>query len=647
MIVLVTIVVTASACWLSRGFSDEERGEVTVFIPDNPRFAAYVLRIQPNDKLVRIKRSEPVYLALLGRHGIEQKYRREALAALAASRKTAPLQQLLEVIAQLDQDGITVNPTEEGTPDPTEEQLAEVMRQLGELVWEAPPAELAASRDKLMQLATDAQHAASRQVGYAGLLRADAGVEAAWKSAEEREQLVDLLGAVTLLPDQNLRRAVYPRLQPLLAEGTPDPVRVAAVRAVVDIPGHEAETFALLAPLASHDALRAAVLDALGRLPPASWPRTEVPVLADALVAWLESLPAAERTGATGQEAARLAERLASVLPAAEAQRVRDRLAALAVRVITVKTVLEEMRYDTPVMVVRAGSLLEIVLVNEDNTPHNLVVTVPGSLEDVGVAAELMATAPGAAERHYVPDINQVLFATKMLEPRQSERLSFTVPGTPGVYPCVCTFPGHWRRMYAALVVVENVDDYLARNDPLPAAEDLLGAPKVVQEWVLDDLAPHLAQLGAQRSFENGARLFQRSSCSSCHRMQGQGGNIGPELTEVQKKYKPHEVLQEIIEPSLRLEEKYAGVVIQTEAGKVVRGVVVLENDAEVHLKENPLVDCETVVVRKDEIAERIASRTSPMPAGLLNTLHPEEILDLLAYVLAGGQPDRPPYLQK
>jgi hypothetical protein len=85
-------------------------------------------------------------------------------------------------------------------------------------------------------------------------------------------------------------------------------------------------------------------------------------------------------------------------------------------------------------------------------------------------------------ERQYVPASNKVLLASGLLQPRQSERLSFTAPTRPGVYPYVCTYPGHWRRMYGALYVVEDLDEYLADPEaylaahPLPIEDELLKA---------------------------------------------------------------------------------------------------------------------------------------------------------------------------
>jgi azurin len=64
-----------------------------------------------------------------------------------------------------------------------------------------------------------------------------------------------------------------------------------------------------------------------------------------------------------------------------------------------------------------------------------------------------MLRDPKASEKFYVPEIPEVLFATKMIGPQELYTLSFTAPTTPGQYPFLCTFPGHWRMMNGIMVV--------------------------------------------------------------------------------------------------------------------------------------------------------------------------------------------------
>jgi uncharacterized protein len=123
--------------------------------------------------------------------------------------------------------------------------------------------------------------------------------------------------------------------------------------------------------------------------------------------------------------------------------------------VITIKVIKNEMKYDLKNFTVEAGKAVEIVFENPDFMQHNLVVTQIGALETVGKAADKLASNPKGAEMNYVPDMPEVLFATKLVNPQQTERLRFIAPKRAGDYPFVCTFPGHWSIMNGIMKVVE------------------------------------------------------------------------------------------------------------------------------------------------------------------------------------------------
>jgi putative heme-binding domain-containing protein len=258
--------------------------------------------------------------------------------------------------------------------------------------------------------------------------------------------------------------------------------------------------------------------------------------------------------------------------------------------------------------------------------------------------AEAQASQPGALERHYVPASNKILLKSKLLQPRDSQKLSFTAPKQLGVYPYVCTYPGHWRRMFGAMYVVEDLEQYLAdpegylAKNALPVADELLKFNRPRKEWKLEDLAASLEPLDHGRSFSNGKQMFQVASCVSCHKMNSIGTEFGPDLTKLDPKQQaPVEILRDILEPSFRINEKYQSYAFETQAGKVITGMVLEENSEVVKVIENPLLKAEPVVLKKSELAGREKSPTSLMPKGLLDKLTREEILDLIAYIVSGG----------
>ena len=123
--------------------------------------------------------------------------------------------------------------------------------------------------------------------------------------------------------------------------------------------------------------------------------------------------------------------------------------------VIDLKVEKEIMQYDKKLITVKAGQKVVINLENPDGMQHNLLIIKPGTLQKVGKAADDMLSDPKAAEKSYVPKIPEVLYATKLVSTGETATLEFTVPSTPGDYPYVCTFPGHWRGMNGILRVTK------------------------------------------------------------------------------------------------------------------------------------------------------------------------------------------------
>jgi putative membrane-bound dehydrogenase-like protein len=122
--------------------------------------------------------------------------------------------------------------------------------------------------------------------------------------------------------------------------------------------------------------------------------------------------------------------------------------------VIKIGVIKNEMKYDIKTFTVEAGAPVEIVFENLDFMQHNLVIAQTGTLKTIGEAADKLASNPRGAEMHYVPDIPEVLFATKLVDPQKTERLTFMAPEKEGDYPFVCTFPGHWSIMNGVMKVV-------------------------------------------------------------------------------------------------------------------------------------------------------------------------------------------------
>jgi uncharacterized cupredoxin-like copper-binding protein len=120
---------------------------------------------------------------------------------------------------------------------------------------------------------------------------------------------------------------------------------------------------------------------------------------------------------------------------------------------VEIATVPERMLFTPTEFTVKAGQPVKLVVTNPDLMQHNLLIVQPGALEEVGTAANEMAKDPNGVTKHFIPASNRILHATKLLEPNTGQVLRFNAPKEPGVYPYVCTFPGHWIIMNGKMVV--------------------------------------------------------------------------------------------------------------------------------------------------------------------------------------------------
>ena len=113
------------------------------------------------------------------------------------------------------------------------------------------------------------------------------------------------------------------------------------------------------------------------------------------------------------------------------------------------------MEYDTKAFTVKAGQKVKITFENTHPIPqpHNIVFSKPGTKDKVMLAAMQMAAAPDAMPKGYVPERDDVLFHSKLLQPTQTEVLEFTAPAEAGLYPYLCTFPGHALLMNGVMTV--------------------------------------------------------------------------------------------------------------------------------------------------------------------------------------------------
>jgi putative heme-binding domain-containing protein len=185
--------------------------------------------------------------------------------------------------------------------------------------------------------------------------------------------------------------------------------------------------------------------------------------------------------------------------------------------------------------------------------------------------------------------------------------------------------------------------DAIAGKKPEVKAVATAPARAFVKEWKVSDFADSLDQVGKGRNFKRGQEAFAATQCQACHRFGNEGGSSGPEMTTVSSRFTRRDILESIIEPSKVVSEQYQGTEFVLKNGDELSGRILEENEQRYVVMVNPLANVKTEV-KKSDVAKRVASKTSIMPEGLVNVLTKDELLDMLAYIEAGGKENAPQF---
>ena len=137
----------------------------------------------------------------------------------------------------------------------------------------------------------------------------------------------------------------------------------------------------------------------------------------------------------------------------------------------------------------------------------------------------------------------------------------------------------------------------------------------------------------------SGRTLFEKN-CANCHRMFGLGGAIGPEITGAQRTNVEY-MLENLVDPSASVSKDFQMELIQTDAGRVITGLVVDESEKALTIQTAN----ERLVLPKSEIENRSLSKVSMMPDGLLQTMTNEQIRDMIGYLASPRQVEPSPLL--
>ena len=159
------------------------------------------------------------------------------------------------------------------------------------------------------------------------------------------------------------------------------------------------------------------------------------------------------------------------------------------------------------------------------------------------------------------------------------------------------------------------------------------------RRWTVEEALPFVENLSG-RDLVKGKAMYAATLCLSCHTMQGEGGIIGPDLTQLGTRFSPKDILNATINPSDEISEQYEATILELKAGGSVVGRLTNEDDANYFVSQNPFAPEDIRTVAKADVKSSKVSEVSIMLPGMINRLNEEELKDLIAYLISGGDPD-------
>jgi putative heme-binding domain-containing protein len=162
-----------------------------------------------------------------------------------------------------------------------------------------------------------------------------------------------------------------------------------------------------------------------------------------------------------------------------------------------------------------------------------------------------------------------------------------------------------------------------------------------VKNWTMEDLSGDLGVgLEGNRDFANGRQMFGAGTCYVCHRFNGEGGAVGPDLSSAGGKFSPYDLLETIVDPGAEISDQYGSSIFTLDDGTQVIGRIMNMSGDHYRVNTNMMDPSSAAKVDANAITSIEPSPVSMMPPGLINMMERDDILDLLAYLISGGDSD-------
>jgi putative heme-binding domain-containing protein len=166
------------------------------------------------------------------------------------------------------------------------------------------------------------------------------------------------------------------------------------------------------------------------------------------------------------------------------------------------------------------------------------------------------------------------------------------------------------------------------------------------KRWTVEEALPVVEVLSG-RDLARGKAMYVATLCQSCHMMQGEGGAIGPDLSQLGTRFSAKDILNATINPSDEISEQYEATILELKKGGSVVGRLTNQDDTNYYVSQNPFAPRVIRTVAKAEVKSTKVSEVSTMLPGMINRLNDEELKDLMAYLISGGNPNHEVYQNK
>jgi lysophospholipase L1-like esterase/glucose/arabinose dehydrogenase/azurin len=430
-------------------------------LPTDPVLLAALLTRMDDNELKGMPNVEAVLQAKLERKSYDIGTRDKAIDELVKLHKSDRVTETVAALKRLD--------AKSGA-------AAQAASDLGKILLSAPVDALTKAKDQLSALARSANLPDVRRVVWASIIVQDRKPDDVWVAAADKaEWRTALVQGIGLVPDPALRAKFQPQLSALLNDSSVKGEQRQAALKALSLMGADnaAANFAMLAKHVIDGNERNAATTAIMQLPRTAWDKEKAEAVAQSVLAYAKSVPADKRSEQSFVEVNQLGMEMASLAGNAA---LRKELRGLSVAVYVVKTVHEQLRFDTQRIVVEKGKPFEIIFENDDVMPHNLVVVGNEKHSAIGMAAQTMSPSEVDKQgRPFLPKGQTIVDATHLLNPGdRPQTLKLKAPDKEGEMEFVCTFPGHWMIMWGKIIVTKDVDAYLAANPkfelPMPGS---------------------------------------------------------------------------------------------------------------------------------------------------------------------------------